>query len=66
MDEFAKFSIAEDADPNLFVCDLNHGKIDTTFKDLPLTPIAEGVRKSLIEFRDMAEKGSLEFSSPAS
>ena len=66
MGDFAKFSIADGADPNLFVCDLNHGKIDTTFKDLPLTPISEGVRKSLIEFREMAEKGILEFSRPAS
>ncbi|MGB6152738.1 MAG: NAD(P)-dependent oxidoreductase [Pricia sp.] len=66
MGDFAQFSIADGADPNLFVCDLNHGKIDTTFKDLPLTPISEGVRKSLIAFRDMAEKGILEFSNPNS
>jgi len=66
MGDFVELSLKKDADPNLFICDLNHGKIDTTFKDLPLTPIAEGVRKSLIEFRDMAEKGTLEFSTPAS
>lgn len=66
MGDFVQLSVKDGADPNLFICDLNHGKIDTTFKDLPLTPIAEGVRKSLIEFRDMAEKDSLEFSTPAS
>ncbi|HDZ15458.1 hypothetical protein LCGC14_0945910, partial [marine sediment metagenome] len=66
MGDFVQFSIADGADPNLFVSDLNHGKIDTAFKDLPLTSIADGVRKSLIAFRDMAEKGTLEFSSAAS
>jgi nucleoside-diphosphate-sugar epimerase len=59
---FVKLSIAEGADPNLFVSDLSHDKIDATFNDLPLTSIAEGVRLSLIEFLDMANKGSLDYS----
>ncbi len=66
MGDFARFSVAEGAPPNLFVSDLSHNKIDSAFKDLPLTPVAEGVRKSLIEFKDMAEKGTLEYSKASS
>jgi len=66
MGHFVNLSITENAPPNLFVCDLDHKKIDTTFKDLPLTEIAHGVRNSLMEFKNMAEKGALEFSKPAS
>jgi nucleoside-diphosphate-sugar epimerase len=62
LSEFVKLSIAEGADPNLFVSDLSHEKIDQTFNDLPLTSIADGVRLSLIEFLDMANKGSLDYS----
>lgn len=64
--EFAKLSITEGAPPNLFVSDLSHEKIAHTFKDLPLTPIEDGVRKSLIEFKRMAEKGTLEYSKAGS
>lgn len=60
--EYAQLSIAEGADPNLFVSDLSHDKIAITFKDLPLTSIAEGVRKSLEEFLEMAKNGSLNYS----
>jgi len=62
MEEFVSFSMAENAPPNLFVCDLDHSKIDGAFKNLPLTPIADGVRTSLLEFRKMAENGILEYS----
>jgi nucleoside-diphosphate-sugar epimerase len=62
MGRFAQLSIAKGASPNLFVSDLNHNKIEETFTDLPLTPIAEGIRKSLLEFRTMAEKGVLAYS----
>ena len=62
LSEFVKLSIAEGADPNLFVSDLSHEKIDTTFNDLPLTSIAEGVRLSLLEFLNMANKGKLDYS----
>ncbi len=58
--KFADLSIAADASPNLFVSDLCHEKIDQTFKDLPLTEIKEGVRKSLVAFQDMAEQGILQ------
>ncbi|NKI27018.1 SDR family oxidoreductase [Arenibacter sp. 6A1] len=60
--EFAELSIVAGADPNLFVSDLSHDKIAATFKDLPLTSIAEGVRRSLEEFLEMAKTGSLNYS----
>ncbi len=62
MGEFVKLSIIDDAPPNLFICDLDHTKIDGTFKNLPRTAIAEGVRTSLQEFKKMAEKDILDFS----
>lgn len=62
MGQFTKLSIAKGAPPNLFVSDLNHEKIEATFTGLPLTPIAEGIRKSLQEFCSMADKGELAYS----
>ncbi|RTE53833.1 NAD(P)-dependent oxidoreductase [Arenibacter aquaticus] len=62
MGAYAKLSVVPDAPPNLFVSDLEHDKIDATFKNLPLTDIGEGVRKSLQEFRNMAEKDILDYS----
>lgn len=62
LSDYVKLSIAEGADPNLFVSDLSHEKIDKTFNDLPLTSIAEGIRLSLLEFLDMANKGNLNYS----
>ncbi|MEM7379722.1 MAG: SDR family oxidoreductase [Bacteroidota bacterium] len=52
-------SIATDAEPNLFVSDLDHQKIHSSFQDLPLTSINEGVRNSLIAFKEMANKSVL-------
>lgn len=62
MGNYVELSITDGAEPNLFVSDLSHEKIDGTFKDLPLTTIAEGVRISLLEFREMAKKGILAYS----
>ena len=62
MGDFVQLSIADGAEPNLFVSDLSHAKIASTFKDLPLTSIPDGVRKSLRDFQEMAKKGILEFS----
>ena len=62
LSEFVKLSIEEGVDPNLFVSDLSHEKIDQTFKDLPLTAISEGVRLSLLEFQELAKKGKLDYS----
>jgi nucleoside-diphosphate-sugar epimerase len=66
MGDYASLSIVDNAPPNLFICDLDHNKIATTFNGLPLTEISAGIRKSLIEFRTMAEKGELAYSKPAS
>ncbi len=66
MQDYAQLSIAENAPPNLFVSDLSHDKIDRTFKGLPLTDISIGIRTSLIEFKDMAAKGILEYSKASS
>ncbi|MDR2847996.1 MAG: NAD(P)-dependent oxidoreductase [Bacteroidales bacterium] len=57
--KYTDISIADDAKPNMFSYDLNHEKIDSTFKSLPLTDINEGVRKSLLTFRQKAEEGKL-------
>ena len=62
MGEFAQLSIANNAPPNLFVSDLDHNEIANAFKDLPLTTIGEGVRKSLLEFKTMAARGILNLS----
>ncbi len=66
MKDFVRLSVKEGAPANLFVSDLGHEKIDGAFKDLPLTPIATGIRKSLVEFKEMAEKGTLEYSKASS
>ncbi|WP_339838073.1 NAD(P)-dependent oxidoreductase [uncultured Maribacter sp.] len=66
MGDYVDFSIVENAPPNLFICDLDHKKIASTFKNLPLTDISEGIRKSILEFKKMAENGTLEYSTPAS
>ena len=66
MGEYASLSIVDNAPPNLFICDLDHTKIASTFSNLSLTNISEGIRKSLIEFKAMAGKGTLTYSKPAS
>ena len=53
---YADISIAADANPAMFIHSLNHEKIDATFRDLPLTPLAEGVRKSLQKFLALAHE----------
>ncbi len=58
---FASLSITENAETNLFVHDLDHKKIDKAFKDLPLTSIEEGVRRSLEQFLEMAKKRILKY-----
>jgi len=66
MGDYVDLSIVANAPPNLFICDLDHSKITSTFSELPLSDISEGIRKSLLEFKSMAEKGTLEYSKPAS
>ena len=64
--DYANLSIAKDTEPNLFAHDLDHEKIHGAFNGLPLTPISEGVRRSLEEFLDMAKKGILDYSTAGS
>jgi nucleoside-diphosphate-sugar epimerase len=52
--------IEENADPNLFICDLDDQKVDAAFPGLPKTPIEEGIRKSLETFGKHAANGILE------
>lgn len=62
MGDYVQLSVKGEAPPNLFVSDLNHDKIASAFKNLPLTAIEKGIRKSLLEFSDMAEQGILNYS----
>lgn len=66
MGDYADLSVQENASPALFVCDLSHEKIGNSFKNLPLTAIEEGIKKSLQEFQQMAKAGTLEYSKPGS
>ena len=52
--------IESDAAPNLFICDLDDQKVDAAFPGLPKTPIEDGIRKSLVTFRQHANDGVLE------
>lgn len=64
LEKFVDLSVAEDAEPNLFVSDLSHEKIQVTFNNLPLTTISQGIRTSLLAFKNMAEKGTLNYTKP--
>lgn len=66
MGDLTTLTIADGAPPNLFICDLDHSKITDTFSNLPFTAISKGIRKSLLEFKTMAEQGILTYSTPAS
>ena len=57
--KYVNLSIADNAQPNMFSHDLNHDRISRTFDNLPLTMLGEGIRKSLLAFYKMAEKGEL-------
>ncbi len=52
--------IEPEAAPNLFICDLDHTKVDRAFPGLPQTEIKDGIRKSLEMFREFAKAGTLE------
>jgi len=53
-------TIAAGASANLFVSDLDDRAIQEAFPGLPCTPLAEGVRRSLLEFRRRAASGPQE------
>jgi nucleoside-diphosphate-sugar epimerase len=50
--QFVDLSFAPDAQPILFAHDLNHDEIEYAFPNLTLTPLEEGINKSLYIFRN--------------
>lgn len=59
MESVCDLGIVENAEPNLFVCDLEDSSIEASFPGLPRTEIADGIRKSLTTFAAQAEAGEL-------
>ena len=59
MGDAADLGVADDAEPALFVCDLDETAALRAFPGLPCTPLEEGVRRSLEDFRAMAADGRL-------
>ena len=57
--KYLETGVATDATPNLFICDLDHAAIESQFPGLPQTEIAEGIRRSLTRFQQLAADGSL-------
>ena len=55
--------VSEQADRNLFICDLDDGAIQAKFKDLPRATLEDGIRRSLQDFCKMARQGQLELPS---
>lgn len=55
--DFLTTGVSPDATPNLFVCDLEDSKIENAFPGLPRTDLAEGIRKTLVKFQEMASEG---------
>lgn len=66
IEQYAQLSIGEAVDENLFVSDLDHTKIDTTFNDMPLTDISQGIHTTLLAFMALAKEGKLTFSKESS
>lgn len=59
IDDFLDTGVAEDAMPNLFICDLDDSAVEAQFPGLPRTDIEEGIRKTLMRFQNMAPKGKI-------
>lgn len=59
IDGYLETSIAEDATPNLFICDLEDAAIERQFPGLPRTEIGEGIRRSVTRFQEMAAQEEL-------
>ncbi len=55
--QFLETGIAENATPNLFICDLDDSAVEKQFPGLPRTPIDAGIRKTIERFRVMVTKG---------
>jgi len=58
--DFTDIDLADDADQNLFICDLDDASIQSKFDNLPRATLEEGIRKTLIDFQAMAQDGTLE------
>ncbi len=59
IDGFLETGIEPTATPNLFICDLEDAAIEEQFPGLPRTDIAEGIRKTLAKFKEMAPAGKI-------
>lgn len=59
VDEFLDTGIADEATPNLFICDLDDSAVEKTFPGLPRTDIVEGIRKTLTKFQEMVPEGKV-------
>ncbi len=57
--KFLETGIGPDATPNLFICDLDDTAIEQAFPGLPRTEIAEGIRRSLSRFQELAARGKV-------
>lgn len=57
--EYLDTGIANDATPNLFICDLDDTAIEAQFPGLPRTPISDGIRKTLERFQQLAPLGKI-------
>lgn len=61
MGEAADLGIAEDAEPALFVYDLDDTAVERAFPGVPLTPLETGIRSSLEAFVALARAGKLDW-----
>lgn len=59
IEQFLNTGVAEEATPNLFICDLDDAKVEEQFPGLPRTDIVEGIRKTLVQFQKMVPDGKV-------
>lgn len=57
--DFLETGVAPEATPNLFICDLDDSKVEAQFPGLPRTDIAEGILKTITQFREMVPQGKV-------
>jgi nucleoside-diphosphate-sugar epimerase len=60
MTDVTDIGIDEAAERAMFVCDLDDSSIQQAFADLPRATLEDGIRQTLIDFVEMAERGWLE------
>ncbi|MFK7770103.1 MAG: NAD-dependent epimerase/dehydratase family protein [Mariniblastus sp.] len=56
---FLDTGIADEATPNLFICDLDDSLVEAKFPGLPRTDLKDGIRKTLVRFMKMAPAGKI-------